>query len=175
MNLRSDSRSCRPRVALTRDDESCPSRRILMEGELVHGCQVPQSSCGWTSQYFNVSWFIIPCPCSDQYLVCYGTRHNVNNAEGIFWREEMWNKDTKEYFTAIKSEALAYRFTRDSSDYDSTQKRIDLLMTYHGRPSGIFSGDEHLAGLHPSRGCEFMLSTWFARSHRLLDRKLVQS
>ncbi|KAJ8691204.1 hypothetical protein PTI98_010801 [Pleurotus ostreatus] len=60
--------------------------------------------------------------------------HGVNNAE------------------ALKSEALAYRFTGDESDKQSTFNRLDLLYKYHGRASGTFSADEHLAGLDPSRG-----------------------
>ncbi|KAJ3973426.1 hypothetical protein EV361DRAFT_63363 [Lentinula raphanica] len=55
---------------------------------------------------------------------------------------------------ALKSEALAYRFTSDSSDIDSTWERIDLVYTYHGRESGTFAADEHIAGLDPSRGTE---------------------
>ncbi|KAF9265063.1 hypothetical protein L218DRAFT_924877 [Marasmius fiardii PR-910] len=55
---------------------------------------------------------------------------------------------------AIKSEAVAYRFSHDSSDLDSTRKRIDLIEQYHGRVSGVLAADEHLAGLHPARGSE---------------------
>ena len=54
--------------------------------------------------------------------------------------------------TALKSEALAWRMTGDQSDSDSTYDRIDMLWKYHGRPQGIFSTDEHLGGLNPSRG-----------------------
>ncbi|KAF5385674.1 hypothetical protein D9757_005543 [Collybiopsis confluens] len=53
---------------------------------------------------------------------------------------------------ALKSEAIAYRFTADPTDIDSTWKRLDLVYTYHGRESGTFSADEHIAGLDPSRG-----------------------
>ncbi|KAJ3813548.1 hypothetical protein F5876DRAFT_63075 [Lentinula aff. lateritia] len=61
---------------------------------------------------------------------------------------------------ALKSEALAYRFTFDPSDIDSTWERIDLVYTYHGRESGTFSADEHIAGLDPSRGEQiFSLAT----------------
>ncbi|KAL0570226.1 hypothetical protein V5O48_011734 [Marasmius crinis-equi] len=55
---------------------------------------------------------------------------------------------------AIKSEAVAYRYTHDSTDLDSTRKRIDLIERYHGAMSGVLVADEHLAGLHPSRGSE---------------------
>ncbi|KAJ7931416.1 hypothetical protein B0H13DRAFT_1958029 [Mycena leptocephala] len=55
---------------------------------------------------------------------------------------------------AIKSEAVAYRFSHDSTDLDSTRNRIALIEQYHGRSSGVFGADEHLAGLMPSRGSE---------------------
>ena len=60
--------------------------------------------------------------------------HGVNNAQ------------------ALKSSALRYRYTNDTADIFSTIKRIDLLDTYHGQPSGMFSCSETLAGLHPSQG-----------------------
>ncbi|PPQ76173.1 hypothetical protein CVT24_006599 [Panaeolus cyanescens] len=55
---------------------------------------------------------------------------------------------------ALKSEAVAWRFTNDPTDIQSTATRIDLLYTYHGQASGTFAADEHLAGLNPSRGTE---------------------
>ncbi|KAF8074091.1 hypothetical protein FPV67DRAFT_786999 [Lyophyllum atratum] len=62
--------------------------------------------------------------------------HGVNNAE------------------ALKSEALAWRFTGDATDKKSTFDRLDMIYKYHGRASGTFSADEHLGGLDPSRGTE---------------------
>ncbi|KAL0569595.1 hypothetical protein V5O48_012368 [Marasmius crinis-equi] len=55
---------------------------------------------------------------------------------------------------ALKSEALAFRFTGDETDKQNTFDRLDMLYKYHGRASGTFSADEHLAGLNPSRGTE---------------------
>ncbi|KAG6827511.1 hypothetical protein H0H92_011483 [Tricholoma furcatifolium] len=55
---------------------------------------------------------------------------------------------------ALKSEALAWRFTGNETDKDNTFERLDLVYGYHGRASGTFSADEHLAGLDPSRGTE---------------------
>ncbi|KAG2184838.1 hypothetical protein INT43_000751 [Umbelopsis isabellina] len=55
---------------------------------------------------------------------------------------------------AMKSEAVAYRFSHDSADLASTKKRVQLMEEYHNRPSGIFGCDEHLAGNGPSRGSE---------------------
>lgn len=39
---------------------------------------------------------------------------------------------------ALKSEALAWRFTDDPTDIQSTFERLDLVYTYHGRASGLF-------------------------------------
>ncbi|KAI0725972.1 hypothetical protein C8Q72DRAFT_784664 [Fomitopsis betulina] len=68
------------------------------------------------------------------------TRHGVNIAE------------------SLKSEALVWRITGDPTDIASTYARMEMLWEYHGRPQGIFSTDEHLAGLHPSRGSEYCAS-----------------
>lgn len=57
---------------------------------------------------------------------------------------------------AIKSEAVAFRYSHDSTDLDSTRNRIAMIEQYHGRSSGIFGADEHLAGLMPSRGSELV-------------------
>ncbi|PCH35389.1 hypothetical protein WOLCODRAFT_139880 [Wolfiporia cocos MD-104 SS10] len=59
---------------------------------------------------------------------------------------------------ALKSEALAWRITGEQSDIESTYARVNMTWKYHGRPQGIFSTDEHLAGLHPSRGSEYCAS-----------------
>lgn len=41
--------------------------------------------------------------------------------------------------TALKSEALAYRFTADETDKTSTFDRVDMIYAYHGMPSGAFA------------------------------------
>ncbi|KAJ7196912.1 hypothetical protein C8J57DRAFT_1419137 [Mycena rebaudengoi] len=55
---------------------------------------------------------------------------------------------------ALKSEALAWRVTGDPTDKQNTFDRLDMLYQFHGRASGTFSADEHVAGLNPSRGTE---------------------
>jgi hypothetical protein len=37
---------------------------------------------------------------------------------------------------ALKSEALAFRFTGDPTDKQNTFDRLDMLYQYHGRASG---------------------------------------
>jgi hypothetical protein len=61
---------------------------------------------------------------------------------------------TNHHNTAMKSEAVAYRFSHDPADLASTKKRVQLMEEYQNRPSGIFGCDEHLAGNGPSRGSE---------------------
>jgi len=55
---------------------------------------------------------------------------------------------------AIKSSAMWYRASADPDDQASSHERMNLLDEYHGQASGIFSCDECLAGLNPSRGTE---------------------
>jgi hypothetical protein len=55
---------------------------------------------------------------------------------------------------ALKSGGVWYRQTHNTTDRDSSYQRVAILDQYHGQASGIFSCDEHLAGLMPSRGTE---------------------
>ncbi|KAF7977986.1 hypothetical protein HWV62_1823 [Athelia sp. TMB] len=58
---------------------------------------------------------------------------------------------------ALKSEAVGYRFTQSQADIASTTQRWQILYKYHGRPTGIFGADEHLAGLDANRGSELCM------------------
>ncbi|EIW84902.1 hypothetical protein CONPUDRAFT_117150 [Coniophora puteana RWD-64-598 SS2] len=75
--------------------------------------------------------------------------HGVNVAEGV------------------KAAAVAYRFTNDTSLLQSASDGWDRLFQYHGRPSGIFSADEYLAGLDAHRGTELcdVVETMFSGSY----------
>ncbi|KAF8062243.1 hypothetical protein FPV67DRAFT_262778 [Lyophyllum atratum] len=77
------------------------------------------------------------------------TWHGVNMAEGL------------------KALPATYRFTRNQSDLDTASIGWDLLFQYHGRPSGIYSADEYLAGLEAVRGTELCLvvETMFSGSY----------
>lgn len=68
---------------------------------------------------------------------------------------------------ALKSEAVGYRFTQSQADVDSTSQRWSILYQYHGRPSGIFGADEHLAGLDANRGSELctVVETMYSGSY----------
>jgi hypothetical protein len=55
---------------------------------------------------------------------------------------------------ALKVAAVEYRLTGDISERTRYFKQLETLDTYHGLPNGMFSCDEHLAGLNPSQGTE---------------------
>jgi hypothetical protein len=55
---------------------------------------------------------------------------------------------------ALKEPALYYLLTGNPMHRDAALKGIQGLMTYHGQVHGMFSGDELLAGTHPSQGTE---------------------
>jgi hypothetical protein len=54
----------------------------------------------------------------------------------------------------VKTPALLFRQTGTAEDRRLGQRTLDLLDRYHGQASGIFSGDECLAGKMPSQGTE---------------------
>jgi hypothetical protein len=55
---------------------------------------------------------------------------------------------------AVKSPGVWFRQSNDESDRKSVFEVIEMLDKYHGQVTGIFSGDEHYAGLSPSQGTE---------------------
>ena len=56
---------------------------------------------------------------------------------------------------AIKTSAVTFRRSGDlAAERINFQRQLDTLDRYHGQPSGMFSCDEHLAGLDPSHGTE---------------------
>ncbi len=62
--------------------------------------------------------------------------HGVNNGMGL------------------KTAAVRFRFTGNPGDRASSLQGFRVLDQYHGMPNGIFSCDEHLAGLDPNHGTE---------------------
>jgi len=55
---------------------------------------------------------------------------------------------------ALKTETLWSQISQDAGDRRASLKMLETLDRYHGLPNGMFSGDEHLAGTHPSQGVE---------------------
>lgn len=74
-----------------------------------------------------------------------------------FWRyQTRFNHRTHVVNVAmsLKYPALFYLMTGDIKDREAGIKGIKSLMTHHGQVHGMFSGDEWLAGTHPSQGVE---------------------
>ncbi|KAJ7319105.1 hypothetical protein DFH08DRAFT_891546 [Mycena albidolilacea] len=102
------------------------------EDELIETMQLARNTgFSWKNDWFTPATF--PKVATTVFTM---QTHGVNTAE------------------ALKSEALAFRFTGDPTDKQNTFDRLDMLYQYHGRASGTFSADEHIAGLNPSRGTE---------------------
>jgi uncharacterized protein len=55
---------------------------------------------------------------------------------------------------AMKAAAVWWLLTGNEKDRESLDLMLRALDRYHGLPSGIFSADEHYAGLDPSQGTE---------------------
>lgn len=55
---------------------------------------------------------------------------------------------------AIKTQGVWYRQSRSLGHVGDAYRMIALLDAYHGQVTGVFTGDEHLAGRNPSQGTE---------------------
>src|SRR5579883_1404424 len=55
---------------------------------------------------------------------------------------------------ALKAAPIWWLISGQSSDRAALRHQLDELYKYHGLPNGMFSGDEHFAGLDPSQGIE---------------------
>ena len=55
---------------------------------------------------------------------------------------------------AVKAHALWWRLTADDRDREAVYDMIEKLDRYHGMATGVFTGDECLAGKNPSQGTE---------------------
>jgi uncharacterized protein len=75
-----------------------------------------------------------------------------------FWRPHTSNYDLRAHVVnvamALKEPALYGLLSGNALHRDAARRGIDSLMLYHGQVNGIFSGDEMLAGTHPSQGTE---------------------
>lgn len=54
----------------------------------------------------------------------------------------------------IKAGGIAWARTGDDADRASVYRAMEMLDTYHGQVTGVFTGDEHYAGKDPSQGTE---------------------
>ena len=55
---------------------------------------------------------------------------------------------------ALKTSSVQFRLSGDPEERANLYRQLDALDRYHGVPNGMFSCDEHLAGLNPSQGTE---------------------
>ncbi len=55
---------------------------------------------------------------------------------------------------ALKTAAVEYRMTGNAASREGYNHQVAMLDKFHGHPNGMFSCDEHLAGLDPSHGTE---------------------
>ncbi len=55
---------------------------------------------------------------------------------------------------AVKTGPVWAMFSGAAADRDAAAEMLRVLDRYHGLPNGMFSCDEHLAGLNPSQGSE---------------------
>jgi hypothetical protein len=65
-----------------------------------------------------------------------------------------WTKHVVNTGMAPKAAALSWRIDQRPSDRAFASKMIEILDRYHGQVTGMFSGDECLAGRNPIQGTE---------------------
>jgi len=58
---------------------------------------------------------------------------------------------------ALKAGPVWYRQSGAEVDKNTVYRAIEMLDKYHGQANGVFSADEHYAGLSPSQGSELCL------------------
>jgi len=68
----------------------------------------------------------------------------------------------------LKQPAVWYRQSHDPGDREAILHMLEMLDTYHGQATGIFTGDEHLAGRSPSQGTELCAVVEFMFSLEVL-------
>ena len=69
---------------------------------------------------------------------------------------------------AVKAHGLWYRLSEDERDRHAVQEMIDQLDQHHGTVTGMFTGDECLAGRRPTQGIELCAVVEYAYSLEML-------
>ncbi len=93
--------------------------------------EVARQGFDWRSHFEN-----FPCTEKTPLDRCTLATHVVNNA------------------MAVKSGGVWWRQSGADADRRSVYRTIEMLDRYHGQVTGVFSGDEHLAGCDPAQGTE---------------------
>src|SRR5262249_19596320 len=65
-----------------------------------------------------------------------------------------WTKHVVNTAMATKAPALSWRLDRRESDRALASRMFEVLDRYHGQVTGMFTGDECLAGRNPVQGTE---------------------
>jgi hypothetical protein len=79
-----------------------------------------------------------------------------------------WGKHVVNTGMAAKAGALSWRLGRGEIDRAFPSRMIDLLDRYHGQMTGMFTGDECLAGKNPVQGTELCAVVEFLYSLEIL-------
>jgi len=68
---------------------------------------------------------------------------------------------------ALKVAPVWWEISGDPGQRTAFARQLSLLNKYHGLPNGMFSGDEHFAGIDPSQGIELcaVVETMFSLEH----------
>jgi len=69
---------------------------------------------------------------------------------------------------AIRAPGLCWRLTGDARYREAASRMIGLLDRHHGQVTGVFTGDECLAGRRPTQGTELCAVVEYAHSLELL-------
>ena len=80
-----------------------------------------------------------------------------------------WDKHVVNTAMALKAYALAWRLTRRETERAYPARMLAILDRYHGQVTGMFSGDECLAGKNPVQGTELcaVVETLYSLEHLL--------
>lgn len=78
-----------------------------------------------------------------------------------------WTKHVVNTAMALKAYGLAWRLTRRELDRAFPSRMLQLLDRYHGQVTGMFTGDECLAGRNPVQGTELcaVVETLYSLEH----------
>ncbi|MBA2393755.1 MAG: glycoside hydrolase family 127 protein [Ktedonobacteraceae bacterium] len=104
-------------------------RRTQEEWLLTLASTIQQQTFDWQAQFVDF-------PYKEKQTEWQFQSHVVNNA------------------MALKQPALWYQLTHNEVDRQAVEQMMETLDTYHGQVTGVFSGDEVLAGKNPSQGTE---------------------
>jgi hypothetical protein len=83
-----------------------------------------------------------------------------------------WAKHVVNTGMAPKASALAWRLDPAAADRDFPRRMIDFLDRHHGQITGMFTGDECLAGKNPIQGTELCAVVEFMYSLEILAATL---